>query len=177
MPTMTTTWTRSLLAALLLLAPLQVVAADTPASDASIRELLEVTESRKLIDAMTAQLDGVMRNSMAQALGDTQLTEEQQKILDDMRQRFVAVMQAEMSWERYEPLMMQVYRQTFTQPEVDGMLAFYRTDAGRAVIAKMPAVMQSSMQLAQEQMAQTIPKLQEIMQESAAKFEATKRKP
>ena len=174
---MTTTWTRGLLATLLLLAPLQVVAADAPASDASIRELLEVTESRKLIDAMTGQLDAVMRDSMSQALGDTQLTDEQRKILDDMRQRFVAVMQAEMSWERYEPLMMQVYRQTFTQPEVDGMLAFYRTDAGRAVIAKMPAVMQNSMQLAQQQMAQAIPKLQEIMQESAAKLEATKRKP
>jgi uncharacterized protein len=93
-----------------------------------------------------------------------------------MRQRFVAVMTAEMSWERYEPLMLQVYRQSFTQSEVDGMLAFYRTDAGRAVISKMPAVMQNSMQLVQQQMSQTFPKLQEIMKESAAKLEATKQK-
>lgn len=174
---MTNLLSRGLLAALLLWAPLQVVAADAPASDASIRELLEVTETRKLVDGMTGQLDAVMRDSMSQALGDTQLTDEQQKILDDMRQRFVAVMTAEMSWERYEPLMLQVYRQSFTQSEVDGMLAFYRTDAGRAVIAKMPAVMQNSMQLVQQQMSQTFPKLQEIMKESAAKLEATKQKP
>lgn len=174
---MTTPWTRGLLACLLLLAPLQALAADTPASDASIRELLEVTESRKLIDTMTGQLDAAMRNSMSQALGDTRVTEEQQKILDEMRQRFIAVMTAELSWERYEPLILQVYRQTFTQPEVDGMLAFYRTDAGRAVIAKMPVVVQNSMQLAQQQMEQAIPKLQEIMKDSAAKLEATRQKP
>jgi uncharacterized protein len=69
-PTMTTVLIRGLMAAVLLLAPLQVVAADTPASDASIRELLEVTESRKLVEGMTGQLDNVMRDSMAQALGD-----------------------------------------------------------------------------------------------------------
>jgi len=174
---MTTVLTRGLLAALLLIAPLQVVAADTPASDASIRELLEVTESRKLIDTMGGQLDAAMRGSMSQALGDRQLTAQQQQILDEMRERFIAVMTEELSWARYEPLIMQVYRQTFTQAEVDGMLAFYRTETGRAMISKMPLVMQSSMQLAQQQMSQMIPKLQQIMQESVAKLEATEQKP
>jgi hypothetical protein len=91
-----------------------------------------------------------------------------------MRQRIVALMTDEMSWARYEPLLFNVYRQSFTQSEVDGMLTFYRSDAGRAVIAKMPTVMQNTMQLVQQQMAQVMPKLQQIQQEAVAKLEATK---
>jgi len=172
--TMLTFLLRALFAATLLLGSLQATAADTAPTDASIRELLEVTETRKLIDNVSGQLDTAMRDSMAQALGDTQLTDSQRQILDEMRQRMVAVMTEEMSWARYEPLLFNVYRQSFTQAEVDGMLTFYRSDAGRAVIAKMPAVMQNTMQLVQQQMAQVMPKLQQIQQEMAAKLEATK---
>jgi uncharacterized protein len=174
MPTMLTFLLRGLLAAALLLGPMLTSAADTAPTDASIRELLEVTEARKLIDNVSGQLDTAMRDSMAQALGDAQLTDAQRQILDEMRQRFVAVMTDEMSWTRYEPLLFNVYRQSFTQAEVDGMLAFYRTDAGRAVIAKMPTVMQNTMQLVQQQMAQVMPKLQQIQQDAAAKLEASK---
>jgi hypothetical protein len=176
MPTMLNCLLRALLATAVLLAPLQALAADTAPTDASIRELLEVTETRKLIDNMSGQLDAAMRDSMAQALGDTQLTDAQRQILDEMRQRIVALMTNEMSWARYEPLLFNVYRQSFTQAEVDGMLVFYRSDAGRAVIAKMPTVMQNTMQLVQQQMAQVMPKLQQIQQETVAKLEATKAK-
>lgn len=167
---------RALLATAVMLAPLQATAADRAPTDAAIRELLEVTETRKLIDNVSGQLDTAMRDSMAQALGDTQLTDAQRQILDEMRESIVTLMTNEMSWARYEPLLLNVYRQSFTQPEVDGMLAFYRSDAGRAVIAKMPTVMQNTMQLVQQQMAQVMPKLQQIQQETAARLEATKAK-
>ncbi len=42
-------------------------AADTKPSAASIQELLNVTEAHKLLDSVTAQIDGMMRNAMVQA--------------------------------------------------------------------------------------------------------------
>jgi len=46
----------------------------------------------------------------------------------------------ELNWATFEPMMVEVYRNTFSQHEVDGMLTFYRSEAGQAVIAKLPTV-------------------------------------
>jgi hypothetical protein len=102
------------------------------ASDASIRELLVVTDSEKLINGVYEQLDSMMQGMMQQTLAGHTLTPEQQTIIDDMRARMVAIFKEEMSWSVFEPMMREIYRTTFTEPEVQGMLQFYKSDAGRA---------------------------------------------
>ncbi|HET9329084.1 MAG TPA: DUF2059 domain-containing protein, partial [Steroidobacteraceae bacterium] len=72
----------------------------------------------------------------------------------------------------FEPMMISVYQKTFTQKEVEGMKAFYRTPTGQSVIAKMPMVMQQTMQTMQGRMADTIPKIQEIQKDLAAQLKA-----
>ena len=57
-------------------------------------------------------------------------------------------------WKRFEAsvdlndindLIIPIYTKHFTDGEIDAMLAFYRTPEGRAIIAKMPVVLQESM--------------------------------
>ena len=58
---------------------------------------------------------------------------------------------------------------TFTRrqrlPIIQGMLAFYRTPAGQAVIEKMPLVMQNTMQAVQERMGAMMPAMQKMIAE------------
>ena len=42
-------------------------AVDTKPSDASIKELLTVTDSQKVVDGIWGQVDGMMKGMMAQA--------------------------------------------------------------------------------------------------------------
>jgi hypothetical protein len=83
-------------------------------------------------------------------------------------------MREELSWEFMESMMMEVYTKTFSQDEVDGMLAFYASPAGRSVITKMPIAMQHSMQVMQQRMTIMIPKLQQMQKEMIAQVQSGK---
>lgn len=144
-----------------------------PPSDASVRELLTITESRSLIDGAMEQVDASMQASMKQAFADRPLSEAEQKIMDDMRAKLLQIFREEMAWETLEPMFMGIYRNTFSQAEVDGMLAFYRSPAGQAVIAKMPLVMQNTMQSMQGRMAVMMPRIQELQRDTVAQLRAT----
>ena len=60
------------------------LAAGAPASEASIREMLAVTEVRKLLDNVLPQYDALMKNAMNEALGGKLLDETGKKIADKM---------------------------------------------------------------------------------------------
>jgi hypothetical protein len=151
-------------------------AAPQPPSEESIRRLLEVTEARKLLDGMMAQIDALMRRNMEQALRGRQLTPEQEEIIARMRNKMADAFREEMAWDKLEPMYVSVYQNTFTQGEVDGMLAFYRTDAGRAVIVKMPAVIQTTMGEMQLRMQPLVQKMRAIEEEALTELRATERK-
>ncbi len=65
-----------------------------------------------------------------------------------------------------------IYMESFTQDEVDGMLAFYATPAGQALIKKMPVAMQKTMEAMQQMMGPMMQKLQAIQSESIAELQA-----
>lgn len=148
------------------------LAAGAPASEASIREMLAVTEVRKLLDNVLPQYDAMMKNAMNQALGGKQLDATGKKIADKMAAKISKLMQEEMNWEKLEPIYLSIYTKSFTQEEVDGMLKFYKSPAGQAVIKKMPVVMQLSMQAMQQTLIPVMQKMQTIVQETVAEIEA-----
>lgn len=49
-----------------------------------------------------------------------------------------------------EELVMPIYERNFTDHEIDAMLEFYRSPAGRSIIDKLPAVMMESLAAGQE---------------------------
>jgi len=147
-------------------------AQDSRPTEQSIKELLNVMHSSKLIDSAMAQVDSVMQNSMQQALAGEHLTADQQKILQHMRAKTAALLKDMLKWGTLEPTMIEVYRKSFTQHELDGMLAFYRSEAGQAVIAKLPTVMQQTMQAMQVRINELMPKLQQLQQDTVAQLRA-----
>lgn len=149
-------------AALLLAMLVQGSAGAQTADEVSVRKLLEVMEARQLVDGMYSQLDQVFDNAMRQSTGGTELTPGQQKIMQEGQAEIIALLKREMGWEKFEPMMIEIYRSNFTEAEVQGMLKFYESDIGRAMVAKMPAVMQSSMQLSQERMGAVLPEMQAV---------------
>ena len=77
-----------------------------------------------------------------------------------------------LDWKKLEPIYVRIYQKTFTQQEIDGMIAFYKTSAGQAVISKMPAAMQNTMDEMQGLMAPVMEKMQRMQQEVAAGIKA-----
>jgi hypothetical protein len=154
----------------LLFAPVTACAAQ--ASDGSIKQLLAVTKAEKLIENMRAQVDSVMNKSIQQALNGQTPTTRQQQVISKMKNKMTALVQGELSWEKLEPMSLRLYKESFTEEEVSGMLAFYKTPAGQAVIQKMPVLMQKTMFEMQKMASGLVPKMQGIEQEFRAEMAA-----
>lgn len=152
------------------------VAMATQPSDDSVRELMVVTDARELMESAMAQADQMMRASMEQTMQGKEISTEDRKVLDDMRAQMVAVLEEELGWAALEPMFIDVYQRSFSQSEVDAMLEFYNSDAGKAVVAKMPLVMQNTMGVMQQRMMSMAPRLQQIEAEAVAKLQGNSAK-
>jgi uncharacterized protein len=67
------------------------------------------------------------------------------------------------------PGYVKAYSETFSEEEIDGILAFYESPAGRAMQAKMPILMPKIMALAQAQAGELMPEIQLITRDEQGK--------
>ena len=148
----------------------------TPASEASIRQLLELSAARKLADSVMKQMDTLMQQTIAEAARGQQISPKVQKDIDRRQAEVMGLLKDLLDWAKLEPLYIRIYQKSFNQAEVDGMIAFYKTPAGQAVIGKMPAVMQNTMEEMQQMMTPVMQKMQRMQQEVGAELK-TENKP
>src|SRR5262249_20880535 len=151
------------------------LAADAPPSEQSIRRLLALTETEKLLDSMMGHIETMMRTTTDAALRGRPPSPREQEVLDRMFARTTALFRQEMSWSKLEPMYLRVFRETLTQEEVDGMIAFYQTPAGRAVIRKMPLIMQASMREMQAMMVPMMDKLKVVQQDALRELQEARK--
>ena len=147
-----------------------------PPSEASIKQLLEVAQARKLIDSVMGQMDMLMKQTIQQATQGQDVPPKVQKDIDKRQAELVGFLKELLDWNKLEPMYVRIYQKTFTQPEVDGMIAFYKTPAGQAVISKMPAAMQNTMNEMQQMMAPAMQKMQRMQQDVVAELKAESQK-
>ncbi len=58
-----------------------------------------------------------------------------------------------------------LYSETYTEPELKDMIAFYKTPSGQAFIKKQPEVLKRSFELSQKVMSGLMPKIQAMANE------------
>lgn len=92
------------------------------------------------------------------------------------QQKLMANMKAELSWDKMKDLYIQVYSETFTQEDINGLLEFYGSPAGKAFVAKMPMVMQRTMTLMQEKMGPMMRNMEQSLREAVREVEALRKK-
>lgn len=139
-----------------------------PASPQSVETVLELTKVESMITQMHGNLEPLMRQSLQQAVGNRPISPQEQRALEALPAKFAALMREEMSWAKLKPAYVQLYAESFDQDEIDGLIAFYRTPTGQALIAKMPVVMQKSMALVQSQLQGFFPRMQQAIEETMA---------
>ena len=143
-----------------------------PASPASIKELLDVTNARSLVDNMWGQIERYTNASLRRTLQNKELTPAQQKEFTVLNEKILDSLKKELNWEKLEPLYYEIYSKSFTDEEIKGMIDFYKTPAGQAVLRKMPVVLRETMTAMQERLGPTMARVQETIKEEAAKIEA-----
>lgn len=118
---------------------------DAPPSDASILELTTLSHSQELFNGVRPQLDAMVSSSLKEASQGQAITPERQAILDQMRAKMLAALDEFFNGDALGRMHVRVYQATYTQDEVDGLIAFYKTPAGQALVNKAPLLMQNTM--------------------------------
>jgi len=126
----------------------------------SLNKLFELTEVRAMLPNLQLQMDGMMNNMMQDMLKGKSVTPEQQKALDAFRAKVLKIQKDEINWESLQPKISEIYQNSLSQEDVDGIIAFYQTPAGQSFIKKMPQVMQQTMQMMQTMMVPMMKKIE-----------------
>jgi hypothetical protein len=139
-----------------------------PPTDESVDALLTAMRAQQNIEAMLPAMEQMTRQAQGAATAGKAHSAEQQRVMDAVAARLFQVIREELSWSNMRPVYLQIYRESFTQEEVDGVLAFYTSPAGIAFVEKMPLVMQKSTELMQGRMAPMIKRIRAEMQQALA---------
>ena len=136
---------------LLLLAVLtfSISAPAAPPSDESINQLLQLTKGKPL-------------------------SAEEQAVLDRQQAKMTAIIKDELNWDKMKDLYIQVYRETFSQEEIDGLIAFYQTPVGQSFVSKQPELTKRTMAIMQQRMAPMMQKIQKMSEETALELKKAK---
>lgn len=144
--------------------------ADTTSKRQVVIELLESMQMDSMMDAMYSQMDGIFINMGRQM--NVQASE--QAIFERYTQKMTAAMKAEMSWAKMKEPMADIYLKHYSEKELAEMLAFYRSETGKAMVEKMPAVMADSVPISQTMLQNVLPKIESIGTEMEQALEAAR---
>ncbi|MDR2209269.1 MAG: DUF2059 domain-containing protein [Azoarcus sp.] len=143
---------------------------EAASSEEVIKQLLVLTKSRDLVAEAHDQMRFMVRVNMQQVRAGQILDARQQKVIEDMENKMLALIQKEFSWERQEALHIRLYQETFSKKELDGLLSFYKTATGQAIANKFPLLTRKTMLQAREIQHGVQIGASKIMQESYSEF-------
>lgn len=149
---------RSLVLALLI-AP-TLLLADEASKRAKILEYFQLSEVERTMNQSVQQMLAAMRNGFMQQITDVKLNPEQEKVVAQFHTRIGKIMSDAIAWDKIKDEYIDLFAKNFTEEEIDGINAFYRTPIGKAMIQKLPVLMQKGSELGQRRMQAYMPELQ-----------------
>ena len=133
------------------------------------------------MDTMMDQLMSGVRRQLQQITGSMpgadQATPEQKKQITDFQQRVMDVVNQKIEWKALEPDFINLYASTYTEEELDGIVAFYQSPIGQKMIEKTPTLTAKSTQITQQKMSELQPVLNQMVQDFMKQMAASTPKP
>jgi hypothetical protein len=157
-------------ALLFCLATAPFLRADDVSKRAKVEEFIEITKVNQIAEQMTQQMTSRMRSMAAQQTASHAVTPAQQKAISDYITQLDTITRNAVAWDKIKAGIVESYSQAYTEQELDSILAFYHSPAGKALIEKSPELMSKTMQTVQSQMAAAQPQMREANAEFTRKM-------
>jgi hypothetical protein len=151
-------------------------AAEQRPTEASIKQLLEVMQVRKLLESTMAQMDALMKQAAQQVTQGQKITPEVQKQIDKGRAEAMSMMKEILDWNKLESIYVRIYQKSFNQQEIDSLIAMYKSPAGQMLLTKMPVVLENTMAEMQQMMQPVMQRIQRMQQDVVAQMQAERAK-
>ena len=141
---------RSVVLTLCLFALPAMLRADDASKRAKVEEMLTLSKVDSISKQMLANVpERVKQAASRQLYVQNASTPEQKKITQDYLDQMGTIAAKGASWDAVHPKLVALYMQAFTEPDLDGILTFYKTPAGQALVTKTPEVSGQTIQILQ----------------------------
>jgi hypothetical protein len=135
--------------------------------EAKIERILDLMNSQtgvdQILDQFSATINTQLKSQSPNAIPE-QLAQAQ-----EFQGKLMELVKSRVSWEKMRPEFVRIYRETYSDEEIDGMLAFYESPAGRGFVKKSPLLTQKIMAVTQTQLRELMPDIQRLARESLQK--------
>ena len=139
--------------------------ADEASKQAKARDLFATMHMDHMLDQMMHSIQGEVE-AMAQSMpGAQQMTAHQKQLTQEFMDKSMKVVNDSVGWTALEPEYVKLYASTYSEAEIDGILAFYKSPVGQAMLAKTPQLSTSGMQIVRSRMGDFQPKMQALQKD------------
>jgi hypothetical protein len=167
---------RARLALLIALIAQSCIYGQATASTAKVEEFFKLTQIEKALgDSMEQTMEMIKSSVVQEALG-MKASPEQARQLEAFQTKVSKLLSNAFSWEKVKPDFVKLYAETYTDKEMDDILAFYRSPSGQAMVTKGMALMPKTAAISQKRLAEIQPELQKLLKEFAASTPAPRSK-
>jgi uncharacterized protein len=139
------------------------VRGDSISKARKVHEMLAALRLEETTNRLEQAQETQIQTMSERQLAGVKLDDDQQKAFEEFRQKLVDLLRASASWKALEPDFIKLYSDAYSEEEIDGILAFYRTPAGRAMLAKTPELTERSIAISQQRMTELSPKIQALL--------------
>lgn len=103
-----------------------------------LKEFLAVSDSRGTLEKMRRDNVALLENTLRQNFGPSANHPLAQRIVERTMEKYTAFSYELFDWSKWEKKYIDLYEELFSEAELEGIIAFYKTDAGRAMIRVTP---------------------------------------
>jgi hypothetical protein len=127
-----------------------------------VEELMMLTKVEQSMAAARTE----MEQFAVRLLDSMDIPDDQKDRFAKYHKRLMDFVNEEMSWERIKEDVMDVYASVFTQEELAGLITFYRTPFGQALVTKTPELMTQMMAIMQSRMHSLMPRIKHMAEDA-----------
>ena len=150
----------ALLLTLALCLPLAARADEAP-HRAKAAQLVALLHTERMVQQVSDSIMKQLSDAAESSLGPNPTSENKAR-LDDFEKKIAQLVDAQLGWKAMQPAFVDIYVKTFTEQQLDAIVAFYRTPAGVALLSTMPSIDAQATQLAKSRMDALQPKLNQL---------------
>ena len=144
------------------------VVADEASKTAKVEQLMQLSNAEQAIKVVFEQMKSAQ---IAQLRKNVDVPTQDTSAAEEIQTRIMDLIASNMSFEKLKPTMIKAYMDVFTEDEIDGILGFYQSPAGRAMLQKSPQVMIRMMGATQQQSGDLAAEIKRITDEVRAKYQ------
>src|SRR6185312_907620 len=141
-----------------------IARADEASQRTKAEELMTLLNTQKvtqqIADTITKQVD-----EAADRAAGADATPEQKAKVEDFKKTAAQVIDAKLGWVAMKPTVTDLYMKSFTEDQLDSIIAFYKTPAGAALLEKLPQINSQFGQIGNSRVADMRSELQKDFQD------------